>query len=158
LPSGVVIDRQPVGGGSGFSFRTNPDSLQNGLTFMLTAVLFARARRRNGWTALHDRVTASRVVATGAAAVRRTSSRTETDATTPIFKKRRRGPFTVTSELGATPDGHLFAAFDPILRRPVWIHDLSSESPPVAPARRDVNRIGRLHWLAGRRSADENWD
>jgi hypothetical protein len=31
-------------------------------------------------------------------------------------------------------------------------------TPPLADARRDVGRIGRLHWLTGRRSAAENWD
>ena len=152
MPSGIEIERRPVVR-SGWSWRTNPDDLQNSLTFILTVALFATARRRNGWAAAHDLATDTRVVVPGGVAVRRTSSRAETNAPAPPFRKRRCGPFTVTSELGATPDGQLFAAFDPILRRPVWIHTLSTDSPAVTPARRDVNRIGRLHWLAGRRSS-----
>src|SRR5262249_27274830 len=35
---------------------------------------------------------------------------------------------------------------------------LSGDSPAITPARRDVNRIGRLHWLTGRRSTEEHWD
>ena len=31
-------------------------------------------------------------------------------------------------------------------------------TPPVDATRRDVSRPGRLYWLAGRRSATENWD
>ena len=31
-------------------------------------------------------------------------------------------------------------------------------TPPIAPARRDISRVTRLHWLTGRRSATENWD
>jgi eukaryotic-like serine/threonine-protein kinase len=157
LPSAIEIDRRPAGR-SGWSVRTNPDDLQNGLTFILTAALFATARRRNGWAAAHDLVTGTRVIVPGGVAVRRTSSRVETNVPAAPFTKRRCGPFTVTAELGATPDGQLFAAFDPILRRSVWIHDVSADKPAVTPARRDVNRIGRLHWLAGRRSADEHWD
>jgi eukaryotic-like serine/threonine-protein kinase len=156
MPSGVEIERRPAGG-SGWNWSGRGDA-QGGLTFMLTAALFATARRRNRWAAVHDLATGTRVVAPGDVAVCRTSNRAATSAPAPPFKKRRCGPFTVTSELGATPDGQLFAAFDPILRRPVWIHTLSADRPAVTPARRDVNRIGRLHWLSGRRSTEENWD
>jgi hypothetical protein len=157
LPTGFEIERR-ADGGSHWSVRTKPGDLQNNLTFILTAALFATVRRRNGSAAVHDLATATRVVAPPGLAVRHTSSRAETNAPAPAFKKRRCGPFTVTADLGATPDGHLFAAFDPILRRSVWIHELAAETPTITPARRDVNRIGRLHWLTGRRSAEEHWD
>ena len=49
-------------------------------------------------------------------------------------------------------------AFDPILRRDVWIHQVSPGDPPTSATRRDVSRIGRLHWLAGQRGPDEHWD
>src|SRR5262245_13324795 len=125
LPTGLEIERRPGGAGSNWTVRSKPGDLQNGLTFLLTAALFATVRRRNGWAAVHDLATATRVVAPGGVAVRRTSSRAETNVPAPAFKKRRCGPFTVTADLGATPDGQLLAAFDPILRRPVWIHELS---------------------------------
>jgi hypothetical protein len=31
-------------------------------------------------------------------------------------------------------------------------------TPPVAPSLRNLGRVGRLRWLAGRRSPEENWD
>ncbi|HEX7797080.1 MAG TPA: protein kinase [Vicinamibacterales bacterium] len=156
LPTGFEIDRRSSD--NHWSVRTKPGDLQNNLTLILTAALFATARRRNGWAAVHDQATATLVVAPAGVAVRHTSSRAEPTAPAPAFKPRRCGPFTVTADLGVTPDGQLVAAFDPILRRPVWIHELSADSPAITPARRDVSRIGRLHWLAGRRSTEEHWD
>jgi eukaryotic-like serine/threonine-protein kinase len=156
LPTGFEIDRRSAD--NHWSFRTKPGDLQNTLTFILSAALFTTARRRNGWAAIHDLATATRVVAPAGVRVRRTSNRAETTEPAPRFKTRQCGPFTVTADLGATPDGQLFAAFDAILRRPVWIHELSADIPAITPARRDVNRMGRLHWLAGRRSTEEHWD
>jgi hypothetical protein len=60
--------------------------------------------------------------------------------------------------VGETGSGRLFIAVDPILRRHVWIHEVAPGTPPVDATRRDVSRRGRLYWLAGRRSATENWD
>ena len=158
IPSGIEVHDRPAGG-SGWSWRSSGSGdMQNDLIFMLTAALFVTARRRNGWAAVHDLATGTRVVVRGGVAVRHTSSRAETKESAPPFKKRRCGPFTVTADLGATPDGQLCAAFDPILRRPVWIHTLSADRAAISPARRDVNRIGRLHWLAGRRAPEDNWD
>jgi len=156
LPTGFEIDRRSAD--NHWSLRTKPGDLQNSLTFILSAALFTTVRRRNGWAAIHDLATTTRVVAPAGVGVRHTSSRAETNVPAPAFKKRQCGPFTVTANLGATFDGQLFAAFDPVLRRPVWIHELSADSPAITPARRDVNRIGRLHWLAGRRSNEEHWD
>jgi len=158
LPTGLEIERRPGGAGSHWTVRSKPGDLQNSFTYLLTAALFVTVRRRNGWAAVHDLATDTRVVAPAGVAARHTSSRAETNGAAPPFKKRRCGPFTVTADLGATPDGQLLAAFDPILRRPVWIHELSVDGPAITPARRDVNRIGRLHWLTGRRSAEEHWD
>jgi hypothetical protein len=60
--------------------------------------------------------------------------------------------------VGETGGGRLLIGIDPILRRHVWIHDVPAGTPPVEAARRDIARAGRLYWLAGRRSATENWD
>jgi hypothetical protein len=60
--------------------------------------------------------------------------------------------------VGETGGGRLFVGIDPILRRHVWIHDVPAGTPPVEAVRRDIARSGRLYWLAGRRSATENWD
>jgi len=70
----------------------------------------------------------------------------------------RYGPFTVVSDAGETGNGRLFIGFDPVLRREVWIQAVPQHTPPTSAARRDVSRIGRLHWLTGRRSAEDSWD
>ena len=71
------------------------------------------------------------------------------------------GPFTVVAAIGNAGAGRLFAGFDPVLRRRVWIRTVPPGTPPIAPARRDISRVTRLHWLTGRRSATDsldNWD
>ena len=71
------------------------------------------------------------------------------------------GPFTVVAAIGNAGAGRLLAGFDPVLRRRVWIRTVPPGTPPIAPARRDISRVTRLHWLTGRRSATDsldNWD
>jgi hypothetical protein len=64
----------------------------------------------------------------------------------------------VRTTVGETGTGRLSVGIDAILRRHVWIHEVPPGAPPVEAARRDTSRPGRLYWLAGRRSATENWD
>jgi hypothetical protein len=54
--------------------------------------------------------------------------------------------------------GCITEAFDPILRRRVWIHVVEEGTPAVGQRRRDIVRPARLRWLQGRRSGSENWD
>jgi hypothetical protein len=68
------------------------------------------------------------------------------------------GPFDVIGTLGKTDAGSLLLGFDPRLRRRVWLHELSVETPKVAPLIRDLSRPGRLRWLGDRRTSTENWD
>ena len=71
---------------------------------------------------------------------------------------RRYGPFVVVSEAGETGSGRLFVAFDPVLRRLVWVSATPVGTPPVSVARGAASRRGRLYWLAGRRTDQESWD
>jgi hypothetical protein len=68
------------------------------------------------------------------------------------------GPFAVLSDAGNTDEGRLYVGFDPALRRRVWIQTYRPGTPTISAARRDTSRTGRLHWLTGRRSDEENWD
>jgi hypothetical protein len=52
----------------------------------------------------------------------------------------------------------LIMGFDHVLRRQVWIHVARPQTAAIDAVRRDVSRTGRLHWLTGRRSANEAWD
>src|SRR5215468_185717 len=86
LPTGFEIERRPGGADSHWTVRSKPGDLQNSLTFLLTAALFATVRRRNGWAAVHDLATATRVIAPVGVAVHHTSSRGETNLPAPAFK------------------------------------------------------------------------
>jgi uncharacterized RDD family membrane protein YckC len=121
-------------------------------------MFFATARRRNGWTGLHDVLSRSRVVARPAAAERlgRAAQQAPSSAVlAPIA--RRYGPF-VAIDQGEHGPGTVVRAFDPALRRQVWIEIREASAPPISSERRDLARPGRLHWLTGSRSADESWD
>jgi hypothetical protein len=129
-------------------------------TAVLEALIFTSMRRRNGYAAWHDLATGTRVISR-----RRDESRTAVDVaidrTAPAVPPnpiRRLGPFEVTQSLGSTASGELFAGFDPVLRRTVWLHVLPADAPPLAPAWRDLSRPGRQRWLDGRRTGGEAWD
>ena len=124
---------------------------------MILVTLFAAARRRNGYAALHDLATGVRVVE------RRAAARSERPATTPAPQLAaapvigHRGSFAV---LDGTIEGRpeWRPGLDERLRRPVWIRDVPIGTPPVAAARIALPRPTRLRWLAGRRTAQEAWD
>jgi len=145
------------------NFTLNESDMQ-GLSYslaglLLVGLLFVTIRRHNGWAALHDLASGTRVVARARAARRVGAPREAVLSPAEASSSARRcGPFLVVADVGATDQGDLRVGFDPVLRRRVWIHEVAPGTPEVTPARRDVSRIGRLHWLAGRRSADENWD
>jgi uncharacterized RDD family membrane protein YckC len=137
------------------------ETLRTPILLGFAAVLFATARRRNGWAAVHDRVSGTRVVSRAAAQSVRAGNDFEATAPphpTHSVAARQFGPFAAFSEPVHAGDDQLAIAFDPILRREVWIHIVPPQAPPVTAARRDVSRIGRLHWLTGRRRAGERWD
>jgi hypothetical protein len=81
-------------------------------------------------------------------------------ASTPAqrISSRHLGPFEVVGSLGSTGAGTLLVGFDPRLRRRVWLHEVPLDTPSVPPLFRDLNRPGRLRWLAGRRTSTESWD
>jgi hypothetical protein len=134
-------------------------SLLTVLLWLLTILLFSTARRGNGWTGVHELLSRTRVVQRNVRAVAPAAPKASpTDLGPALSSWRRVGPYAVHTTVGETGAGRLFVGIDPILRRHVWIHEVPPASPPVQPARRDTSRPGRLYWLAGRRSATENWD
>ena len=158
--------RDFAAGSAGVSALVTADTLGNlagsAATLLLTAALFLTARRRNGWAALHDLTSGTRVVSRapeGAQRIRRMPDATPVFASaTPAPAGLRCGPFNVIADAGDTGVGRLLVGFDPVLRRQVWIHAVPPGTAATGAARRDISRIGRLHWLTGRRSPDENWD
>ena len=129
---------------------------------VVVAALFVAARRSNGWAGLHDLASGTRVVSASMAPQHR--HRAQLAMAAPSMRgglaseERRFGPFVVSSEGWEIGSGRLLAGFDPVLRRAVWIHPVAPGTPPVSAARHDLGRPGRLFWLTGRRSSNENWD
>jgi hypothetical protein len=143
-------------GTSGWAWNLPPGAL---LTVLLTILLFSTARRRNGWIGVHEWLSRTRVVQRNV--LRRAApapKASPADLVPALSSLRRVGPYAVHTMAGETGGGRLFVGVDPILRRHVWIHEVPPGTPPVTATRRDVSRPGRLYWLAGRRSATENWD
>jgi uncharacterized RDD family membrane protein YckC len=120
---------------------------------ILSFGLFITMRRRNGFAAIHDLISGSRVVS---ASVADATASVAPFAAAPVPAKidgPRIGAFTVTIR-----HGDLIEAVDDVLRRRVWIIPQPVGAPELAASRRDLARPTRLRWLQGRRSPEENWD
>jgi uncharacterized RDD family membrane protein YckC len=152
---GVVYTANPAP--NGWTWNAPPDAL---LMLLLTMLLFSTARRRNGWTGVHELVSRTRVVQRNVlrSATSAASKTSPADLVPALSSLRRVGPYAVHTIVGETGGGRLFVGVDPILRRHVWIHEVAPGTAAVGAIRRDVSRPGRLYWLAGRRSPTENWD
>jgi hypothetical protein len=152
--TGVAYSANPAP--SGWTWNMPPDAW---LTLLLTVLLFSTARRGNGWIGVHERLSRTRVVERNVVRPVASAAKASLGDLVPALSSLRRvGPYAVHTMVGQTGGGRLSVGVDPILRRHVWIHEVPPGTPPVDAARRDVSRPGRLYWLAGRRSATENWD
>lgn len=142
---------------NGWNWNVPPDAL---LSLLLTILLFSTARRGNGWTGVHELLSRTRVVQRNVlrSVTSAAPKASPADLVPALSSLRRVGPYAVHAMVGETGGGRLLVGIDPILRRHVWIHDVPPGTPPVNTTRRDVSRPGRLYWLAGHRSATENWD
>ncbi|HSF99788.1 MAG TPA: protein kinase [Vicinamibacterales bacterium] len=134
--------------------------LQGYGVFVLLALLFSTARRRNGFAGLHDLATDARVVRFSDADLAAVFDHPKQLARPTDADRRpaRYGPYEVQGTLGSTGAGELLLGLDPALGRQVWIHVVPIGTEPVPPLRREIGRAGRLRWLNGRRTDDESWD
>jgi hypothetical protein len=130
------------------------------LSQLLTILLFSTARRGNGWVGVHELLSRTCVVQRNVlrSVTSAAPKASPADLVPALSSLRRVGPYAVHTMIGETGGGRLSIGIDPILRRHVWIHEVTPGAPPVDATRRDVSRPGRLYWLAGRRSPTENWD
>lgn len=136
------------------------------LFYASLAALFLTARKRNGYAALHDMASHSHVITRICLQARPTLSAMEAPPT-GIESHPRIGPYYVIQPFDgseAQPSAQVtgrpswFIAYDIRLLRKVWIRTLPLGAPPISPALRNLGRIGRLRWLTGRRTPEENWD
>jgi hypothetical protein len=149
------------------TFGTNPKAYMSAsqLTQMLLgfsiygviALLFVTARRRNGFAAVQDLLTKTRVVSRAALTSRPVLP--ASDASPPSVESAITiGPYHVLQALTESAGETWFLAYDLKLLRKVWIRVVSPGTEPVPVQLRCLGRVGRLRWLTSKRSPDENWD
>ena len=124
------------------------------LCFLL---LFVTMRRRNGFAAIHDLLSGTRVI------VRPRTERREPHQAFVVprsggLQVQSIGPYEVRSSLWKTQEEELLVAFDPALRRNVWIHLRPANSAPLDTARRELSRPARLRWLNGGQLESRRWE
>jgi hypothetical protein len=127
------------------------------ILFGLLALLFAPARKENGFAALHDRLSRTRVALKSASPSRQVAP--ACPASLPnLAGTPQLGPYHILEKLSQNGDEEILMGFDPRLLRNVWIRKLPSGTPTVGAELRNLGRPGRLRWLTGKRSAAECWD
>ncbi len=145
--------RAPGAWGLSIQIDMSGETLASGasiLSILLFFALFVSMRRRNGYAALQDLVSRTRVVMAPEA---------EEDAGIPAAALsgadtgERIGPFAVVARHGV-----LVEAWDPSLRRMLWLLQREPGTPPLRERRRDLDRPARLHWLQSIQRDGEEWD
>jgi eukaryotic-like serine/threonine-protein kinase len=125
--------------------------------YFIHALFFVTARRRNGFASVYDLITGTRVVQ-HVAKERRSQQTLAEDSTQQASNAPMVGPFHVLESLGRRDSEEILLGYDTRLLRKVWIRKQPPGTAPIPAIQRDLTRKGRLHWLAGRRSAEECWD
>ena len=114
-------------------------------------VPFLTMRRDNGWAAMWDLGTRSRVMERARGLVR-PSWTDDIPMLEDSDEGERLGPYVVVERL--TPDWVL--AIDPALRRRVWLRRSAAGS--LGSVRRDLARPGRIRWQQSVAAADGSWE
>jgi eukaryotic-like serine/threonine-protein kinase len=126
--------------------------------YIIIGLFFTTARRRNGWAGLHDLVFRTRVIRRPKVGTRPALSLPDIQPVAESESMPRIGAYHVLEKLEQGKDDQWLLGYDARLLRKIWIHAVPEGTPEVDLRLRSLRRIGRLRWISGRRSADENWD
>ena len=118
----------------------------------IPALLLLGARRANGYAALWDLLSGTRVVVRPRGTVRPSIEPAPLPAAR-AEETRFFGPYRFVAEVVS---GRWIAATDPVLRRPIWL--LRRESGELPATRRGLARSGRLRWLQQVETPEGTWD
>jgi len=125
--------------------------------YAVMALLFVTARRRNGFASVQDLLTRTRVIAQAAVSSRPVLA--ASDSPPPSVESAITiGPYHVLQALTESGSEKWFLAYDLKLLRKVWIRVAPPGTEAVPAGWRILGRVGRLRWLTGKRSPEENWD
>jgi eukaryotic-like serine/threonine-protein kinase len=123
----------------------------------IMALLFVTARRRNGFAAVQDLLSRTRVISRTAVGSRPVHASSE--APPPAVESALTiGPYHVLQALTESGGVKWFLAYDLKLLRKVWLRVVPPGTEPVPARLRSLGRVGRLRWLTGKRTPVENWD
>jgi hypothetical protein len=125
--------------------------------YIVLVLLFCTARRRNGFAAVQDLVTKTRVISRVALESRPVLVAAELPPPA-VEAGPAVGPYHVLETLEKSAGTEWLLGYDLRLFRKVWIRVVPPGTPPVPSALWNIGRVGRLRWLIGRRSPEENWD
>ncbi len=119
-------------------------------------LVLVTVRPGNGVMMVHDWITGTRVVKRAVEMQKRHADAHRREAPTLTGKERQVGPYAV---VGAVRAGSaVLAGWEASMQRSVWIVPQQDGAPEISPARRDLARLTRLRWVAGRRTPGDSWD
>ena len=126
--------------------------------FPIFGLLFSTARKRNGLAGMHDLASRTRVVRKPKLETRFALPLSDLKPVMESESMPRIGAFHVLETLGQGGDDRWLLAYDTRLLRKVWIHEVAAGTPELPGHQKTLRRVGRLRWITGRRSGEENWD
>jgi uncharacterized RDD family membrane protein YckC len=118
----------------------------------IPVLLVLRARRENGFAAVWDLASGTRVVVKPKGTVRPSIEPVD-GPEIPAEDADSVGPYRIIKEM---VPGEWIVATDPVLRRRVWL--LRRDSTGLSLARRNLARSGRLRWLQKIETVGTTWD
>ena len=133
----------------------------SGFSLGVAPLLFLTARRRNGFAAIHDLVTRTRVVRRVAHGTRprlKVDDDPIVDFGIASATTSHVGAYAVLKTVERREGVETFLGLDRTLQRTVWVRKFEVGTPPLDSRLQNLSRGGRLRWLNGRRSESEAWD
>jgi tRNA A-37 threonylcarbamoyl transferase component Bud32/uncharacterized RDD family membrane protein YckC len=125
----------------------------------LTVLLFVTMRSRNGYAALQDLASRTRVIVRPKTQPRPALSQEALPGIVPSPTLLSHfGPFQVNAQLWKNNGEELVLGFDAALQRKVWIHLRPMDAAPVSEARRELSRPSRLRWINHGATETQRWD
>lgn len=125
--------------------------------YVVLALLFCTMRRRNGFASAHDLLTMTRVIRKPAYHAR-CAPATRDESPGDLGALPALGPYHILGPLEHCDSGDWLLGYDARLLRKAWLHIVPRGTPPIPEWQKGIGRIGRLRWIMGRRSPEENWD
>jgi uncharacterized RDD family membrane protein YckC len=128
---------------------------------LMAIVIFAPARKRNGFAGIHDLISNTRVVTRPGVPVASdhgSKGLMPRSVSAGRSSAGRVGPYTIVHTAVSSPGSNLLVGYDEVLRRSVWIERVSIDHPRLSRSRQAVARATRLRWLASRRAVGDAWD